>query len=464
MVLDGRAIAVLFGAVAFALAAFGPGVLDDGNSYLHVIAGRWMLENQSILRIDPFSYTFGGHPWLTHEWLSEVVEALAYIAGGWSGYVFLHAAAVAAAAGLLAWHLSRRLGGVAVVIAMIVSLGCLAGHLPSRPHLLALPLLELWTAGIVFASDDKRTPPVWLLPVMALWANVDGSFIFGLVLLLPFTLEAVLGRRGDRFALIQWGSFALLSLGAAMLTPHGLYGLFFPFKQNGTSALSNVDAWTSFDPGALLPLLLAVAFTLAVLLLRGVKIGAVRIAILLCLLCLCFVQARNQVLLAIVGPLLLAAPLAKSLDYPPFASRGRPYVLAGSTLVLLALCVLRLALVTPRGDGFVTPANALAHVPATLAGQPVLNEDRFGGYLIFKGVRPFIDGRVELYGDGFVRRYMAMMHPDERQLARTLERYHVAWTILAPENPAVGVLDGMKGWHRLYADRWAVVHVRNDGS
>jgi len=38
----------------------------------------------------------------------------------------------------------------------------------------------------------------------------------------------------------------------------------------------------------------------------------------------------------------------------------------------------------------------------------------------------------------------------------------VRWTIFAADNPAVGAMDTMPGWHRLYADRWAAVHVRDD--
>jgi hypothetical protein len=35
----------------------------------------------------------------------------------------------------------------------------------------------------------------------------------------------------------------------------------------------------------------------------------------------------------------------------------------------------------------------------------VLNTYGFGGYLIFSGVRPFIDGRSDMYGDAFFMRY-----------------------------------------------------------
>jgi hypothetical protein len=40
----------------------------------------------------------------------------------------------------------------------------------------------------------------------------------------------------------------------------------------------------------------------------------------------------------------------------------------------------------------------LAAVPPELRAKPVLNDYGFGGYLIWSGVRPFIDGRADTYG------------------------------------------------------------------
>jgi len=98
--LSARAIALGAAALAFAIVLFTPSVLNDGDTYWHIAAGRWMLDNQAVLRIDPFSYTFAGHPWQTHEWLAEVAMALAYVGAGWNGVVLLFAAAAALTAGL----------------------------------------------------------------------------------------------------------------------------------------------------------------------------------------------------------------------------------------------------------------------------------------------------------------------------------------------------------------------------
>jgi hypothetical protein len=106
-----------------------------------------------------------------------------------------------------------------------------------------------------------------------------------------------------------------------------------------------------------------------------------------------------------------------------------------------------------------TPAGALAAAAAHHVEGPVLNDYNFGGYLIFSGVKPFIDGRY-FYGDTFIKRYFDAMTPWSDQLPALLEEYAISWTLLSTANPGVMQLDHLPGWRRLYADEIAVVHVR----
>ena len=86
-------------------------------------------------------------------------------------------------------------------------------------------------------------------------------------------------------------------------------------------------------------------------------------------------------------------------------------------------------------------------------------------FLIWRGVRPFIDGRTDMYGDDFTNAYLRAERPDVPALEGLLDRWKVDWTLLNPQDPVAGVLDREPGWRRLYADRYAVVHVRRaDGA
>ena len=462
--LSARSIVFAAAAAAFAVVLFVPAVLNDGDTYWHIAAGRWMLENQAVLRIDPFSYTFGGHPWQTHEWLAEILMALAYIGAGWDGVVILFGTALALTAGLLAHHLSRRLGGLSLIVVLLLSLACVAGSLLARPHLLALPLLEVWTANLIFAREERRAPSWHLLPVMVLWANLHASFLIGLVLVAAFALEAVLEETQTRAATLRhWSIFGGLALLCALVTPYGLDGLIFPFKLMAMPSLQLIGEWQPTDFRTFQPLAVAAAAALYILLSRGATVKPLRIVVLLGLFYFALIHVRHHMLIAVIAPLILAEPLARALHNAPRQAGLRRLVVGlAFALVIGSLTALRLLLPLERGDGESTPGAAFAHVPAALAKTAVLNDYAFGGYLIFNEVRPFIDSRAELYGQKFLGRYARIISPDKAALSAALDKYHVRWTIFAADNPAVGAMDTMPGWHRLYADRWAAVHVRDD--
>ncbi|MBV9512256.1 MAG: hypothetical protein JO303_18455, partial [Caulobacteraceae bacterium] len=133
------------------------------------------------------------------------------------------------------------------------------------------------------------------------------------------------------------------------------------------------------------------------------------------------------------------------------------------TPLVLALAMLggRAAFAVQRTDSAAMPITALDRVPEALRARPVLNDYAMGGYLILKGVRPFIDGRTDLYGDAFMRRYAKLAAGQRPALEAVLKQYAIAWTILPPDHPLIAVMDAEPGWRRLYADRFAVVHVRD---
>ncbi len=53
----------------FALAAYSPQVLGDGDTWLHITTGQWIISHGAVPRADPFSYSMPGAPWTAHEWL-----------------------------------------------------------------------------------------------------------------------------------------------------------------------------------------------------------------------------------------------------------------------------------------------------------------------------------------------------------------------------------------------------------
>ncbi len=448
----------------YILCLFFPRILNDSDTYMHIAAGNWILGHWAVPATDPFSYTFAGAPWVAHEWLSEAAMAIAYRLGGWSGVLVLSGAAVALTLGLLARHLSRWLDPLPASVTLLTGAGCIAASLLARPHLLALPLIELWTAGLLIAVEERRVP--WcLLPLMTLWANLHGSFIFGLALACAFALEAMIAA-GERwqFAARKWGLFLACAAFAALLTPHGWRGLVFPFELMSMKNLGLITEWKSLDFETTPPLEAALLAALYVSLTRGVRVPILRLLMLMGLLHLALHHARHQMLFGVAGTLLFAGPLGAALGrLNPVRATGaaKPALaLALSLALAFAATAFRLAQPIAREDVFTSPSAAFAHVPASLAATPVFNEYNFGGFLIFHGVRPFIDGRADMYGDKFLAEYVELIHPNRERVVQTLEQRGIQWVFVDAASPIWAVMETLPGWRLLFADKVAAVYSR----
>jgi len=457
-------VAALLG---YALVLLTPAVLNDPDTYWHIATGSWILDHRAIPRVDPFSFTMAGHPWVAHEWLSELLMALAYRALGWDGIVILFGIAFAGTVGPLARYLARHTSLLPASVALTLGALCVGPSLLARPHLLALPLLIMWTIGLLQAQERRTPPPFRLLPLMLIWANLHASFIFGLALIAPIALEAVINAKRDAWRVARnWALFFVASLAMTLLTPHGWHGVLFPFQLMSLRLVGTIGEWRQLDLHSFHPIEAALVALLYVIVSRRVWIPALRLLIALALLYLAFKHSRHEMLAGIVGAAILAEPLGRALGgiQPPPLARGLSWRGAGVAVAIAALLtMLRFAYPIVRGDGPVSPVTALAAVPAELLPQPVFNEYEFGGYLIFRHVKPFIDGRADMYGDAFMFSYLDASRPDRAAFERLAHQYRIRWALLATGGPMAHMVAGLPGWRRIHSDDVAAVFV-NDGS
>ena len=471
---------LIVGLAALARALAQPmALLNDPDTYLHITAGRWMLTHLALPVQDPFSHSQAGAVWVPHEWLAEIILALVYDAAGWSGLVLLAAVCFATGMALLTRYLLRYFEPFSALIAVTLGAALVLGHLLVRPHLLALPLLVIWSGELFAARDTGSAPPRWLLPLMALWANLHASFMFGLALVLFLGAEAALssGRRSPEAR--RWGLFGLLAVVASLMTPNGVAGFVEPFRLTMMPALqASFNEWMSPNFQTFQPLEIWLLGMIALGFTTGIRLPPLRLLLLLALCHMALAHVRHAELLGLVGPLAVAASLgpqiAARIRSAPLSAVGRavarlaaPAHLPAVALALVVAVATSLpVLLRPieRRNDPVTPAAALAAAERMGLHGPVFNSEGFGGYLIFSGIPTFIDGRIELYGDAFLAQYLEAEQGNETALAALLDRYGITWTLLVPDEGATRRLDNLQGWRRVYTDGHAVIHQRLDGS
>ncbi|HWI81802.1 hypothetical protein [Ramlibacter sp.] len=456
-------------------------LLRDGDTFWHVGAGRWMFEHGRVPDADPFSHTMPGAAWTAHEWLSEVILAAVHQAGGWTALVALTAGAFALTVVLLTRALLRWVEPVYALLFAGLAVGMAASHVLVRPHVLAMPLMMVWALGLVRAAEAGRSPSLWLLPVMAVWANLHGGFTLGLALAVAFALEASIAAwRGPRLAptVRSWGLFVLLAAASALVTPNGVGGIRFTWQVLVESgyALQRIGEWWSPDFQTLQPLELWLLGGLAMVMHQGLRLPPLRLALLLGLLHLALKHMRYVELLGLLAPLLVAAPFAaqwraraRGAGQAPMLDRfferlARPagvaaMALAAALVAGVPVLVARVQPVVP--PALVAPAAAVRAVQDAGIRGPVLNNYSWGGYLVYLGIPPFIDGRADMYGDAFLKQYMeALELRTSDGLERLVDRYRIGWTLLPAGTPGIALLDRLPGWRRFHTDEIAVVHVR----
>jgi hypothetical protein len=441
--------------------ARGSALLADPDVYLHVAVGRWIIAHGFVPHADVFSFSVPGAPWVPHEWLSEVIFATLYDQVGWVGLVALTGLTFALAMALLARALLIFLAPTYALIGTLTAWGLCAPLVLARPHVLAFPLVVAWTTSLVLARSKDRAPAPFAALLMVLWANLHGGFMIGLVLAALIGGEALFEAKdfhAARRVARNWGAFGLLSIAAAFVTPNGIAGVLLPLDMVRMNfALSFITEWMSPNFQHPQPLEIWLMLFLMGVLFIGIRLPVTRIVMLMVLLHMALTHRRHDTLLGMVTPLLLAPSLAWQLPRRPEDGRPlRPSVRLAASAVAIVFAVALTAWrrdVTHEPDRF-TPAAALRAVKQGQIGGPVFNDFNFGGYLIWSGVPTFIDGRADMYGDQFVRRYAS-----RAELPQLLSEYHITWTLLAVGNPDVVVLDRLPGWRRFYADAVAVVHV-----
>lgn len=449
--------------------ALGHQLLRDPDTFWQIALGDWMMANRAVPHIDVFSHTMAGKPWISSQWLSQAAYALAYDNAGWTGVVALAAMAIACAFALLARFLAGRLALLPALVLLTGAFVLTAPHLVARPHVLALPVMVAWAAGLVKAVEAQRAPPFMLLPLMALWANLHGGFTFGIMLIAPVALEALVqARPAQRLAVfLRWTLFGVAALAAACITPYGPESILVTGRILGLGpALGLITEWRPQNFATLTGFGICLLFGIGFALHRGIVLPPVRILVLLGLLYMGLSQNRNAEMLGLVGPLFLATPLRGQLGDAAPEKRDRkrlraPAAYAAAFLLAAMATAGAGRLLDYRPPEAIMPAQAVAAVKAS--GQNnLLNSYDFGGYLIASGVRVYVDGRTELYGTQFMLRDdRALTLADIPTFLALLDEYDIGVTMLAPGTPAIGLLDRLSGWRRAYADDSAVVHVRD---
>jgi hypothetical protein len=483
----------LVASVALALAVYvglfiaGDFVLRDPDTLWHIKVGQWILQHGELPRVDIYSYTETGKPWIDTAWLSDVLYTLAYNAGGWRAVALVADLLTAVMIGVLSYYLQQHLRfSIAVGWAAVTTWGTFY-HFLARPHLFSYLLLIVWLIALLNAFDNRKgaLPKLYVTaPLTVLWANLHGSFTLGLLILHIFAgfslwrgwIERDLGK--CRRVLVN---VAVVSA-CALVTPYGLTPFTMTSTLVGNQLITmHLGEWQPPNFQAAHHWLVYFLVIVMVMPVFGIRLLGPRLLVFLLLAVLGLSYVRGFITFLLLAPIVIAAPVAASVRYlarpdhdailadvlpldpvVAFLARRSRTVLVVCVAIFGAIQILAGARPIAPAE-WMTPAAAVDYVRRAGFTGNVFNDYAFGGFLIVEGIPTFIDGRAELFSKSDTMRdyYAARECGDLGKAFALFEQYKIAWVILAPDAPLAKALALEARWERVFADKIAVVFVRH---
>jgi hypothetical protein len=441
--------------------------IADPDFWWHLKTGQYIVTEHRLPVPDPFAYTTASaapvsadeaatrHFNLTHEWLAQAVWYLVYSAGGFGAVVLWKALLLAILCCLTGWVAWRRTESVLWGIAAALGAAALAIEFDhDRPGILSY----VFTAAFVAIFESRQR--LWLLPALAVvWANCHGGFFLGWMVCGAYAAESLLRRAPDtRRVLLMSGLTVLLS----GVNPNGYAALATVLRYRQSPLQSTLIEWSHADlwgpPYAFDLLLYGAALTL---LLSWRRVRPADWILFVAFGAAAITAFRNEMLIGLLAPILIAAYFPWKRRLPAQAQFAIALLLA---TVLVWGCA-RGRLFQLRAAEWRFPAGAAAFLTAHPTAAPLFNTYEYGGYLIWKGQRVFIDGRA--LSEAVFQDYRTILGapPDEPARTAMLARYGIGTIMMNAFEYNAGTLYplvlALADWKLVYEDPQALVFVRD---
>jgi hypothetical protein len=461
----------LLASVIFRYAALRTEVAN-ADIWWHLRNANNLLQYHSFSRIDTYTFTAAGSPWISYEWLSEVAFFLAFKAMGHQGILAVFFTVLVLIFTGVYYRSCRA--GADCKDAAIATLGgiCLAGV-----SMVPRPLLFGWLCmmGLLLVLDHFRRTGrgLWLLPpLFALWINLHGSWVFGMVVLM---LTIVSGLTDGEWGLVlatRWNPVELkklllasaASLAALFANPFGyklvIYPFDFLFRQR---VMQYVEEWQPVDfstkNGKLALITIFTLLAAALLSRRRWRLDEVLLA------AFALWAALSHVLFLFFAGLILVPILAPRLKlFPPYQrDLDKPWLNAAIMAAIVGSMIFFFpsAAQLQQKESEQYPRAALEFMQRQHLNGKIFNLYERGGYIEWNApeLKTFIDGRTDIFVyKGTFDDYLSAIWI--RRPFAVLDKYQIDYVLLEPNLPLAYLLEHSPAWRLIYSDKVAVLFER----
>ncbi len=432
----------------------------------HLRAGEEVLSGH-IPRVDAYTFTVTGTPWLDQQWLAQGLLAFLYRIGSWP----MLAGAQATLVGFTFFvvYLATRKGGAKARTAALLTLAGFLVASPAagmRPQLTALPLFAalLW----VTAGREQSPQRLWLAPVFAaVCANLHGSFtLFPLIVGLAWLDDRRVASPHARRTLL----IACVTTGATLINPFGLNAWVYAYHLSSNSVIrETISEWAPLTLGTV-PGWFAIGSALAVVvyLVRRPRPTPWTALLTLGLFFLLAMSAQRAIVWwGMVTPVVLGTLLRPERPAEPTrADQPSPRLPA---YVIIGSLVAAVAILAPwwRGSsyseflGAAPPGLTEAARQELAPGTRTLVDQPWGSWFEFAvpDVPVFVDSRIEIVPKEIWHDY-GQVGFSGAEWKDVLDRWDVEAIVAADDWDLLPILKEDPDWRLVYEDDDGALFVR----
>ncbi|HKF52524.1 MAG TPA: hypothetical protein VKB26_09445 [Candidatus Acidoferrales bacterium] len=451
----------------------------DPDLWWHLKDGQAILATHHWATTDPYSFTVYGQPWMSCEWLGNVLLAAVSRIGGVLGLDILLIVLGSAVMIALYYLGTLRSGNSKAGFLAAGLLSSLAFQsFTLRPQMLGYLFLILTMIALEFFRQGKHRAIWFLPPLMLVWINTHGSWIIGLGAIFAywicglksFEVGGIVAKAWTPSERRQISFVFMLCLAVLPITPYGTRLVAYPFTVASSLPVSiaNVTEWWpmpfNMSAGKLF-LLILIGFLIAQVAYR-LSWRLEEFALLLFGVATATLHMRFVLIFVPFCVPVLAVIFSRWL--PAYDRRKEHYALNALLIsgVIVAMVWFR---PTPTSinekiaQSF--PVAAVDYLRHHSVPGPMFNEYWFGGYLVWAlgpEQKVFLDGRSELFeAGGVLSDYVHITYLEPGAL-RVLDNYSVKSCLLENNAPLATVLAALPEWKKVYSDDTSALFVRRD--
>ncbi len=447
--------------------------IAESDIWFHLRNAQQLLTNHSFLHADSYTFTSAGSSLLNHEWLAELPYYFAFKAYGLGGVLAAYLVVLWLVFGAM-YYLALRRDANCSDAALVTMAAALLGSYSFGPRMLHFGWLCLAVLLVVMECFQRTGKGLWTLPpIFALWINLHGSWVFGLVVMGIYIVAGLVEGNWGNVTAERWTPVQLrkllvafaASVIALLANPYGYKLVWYPFDLlfRQQAVLNKIVEWQSVDfhtgYGKLAMLMI---FGLPAVILLSPRRWALRDVLLLAFaLWTSLIHVRFLLFAAIILIPVVAPRVRVFTLYDP--KKDRPWLNLTMASAIVALMLWTFPSASQLRDTIDShyPHAALQFMQEKQITGRLFHFYDYGGYIEWNapGIKTFADGRADIFiYNGVFDDYLKINRIE--QPLELLDKYQIAYVLFPVQKPLSYLLDHSPQWRVIYADKVAKLYQR----